>query len=47
VVSTLALGLVKLLSLCARCTMEVEGHKYKVNLICLPLQGLEVIFGMD
>jgi len=27
--------------------MEVEGRKYKVNLICLPLQELEVILGMD
>ena len=27
--------------------MEVEGRRYKVNLICLPLQELEVILGMD
>ena len=27
--------------------MEVEGHIYKVNLICLPLEELEVILGMD
>ena len=27
--------------------MEVEGRMYKVNLICLPLQELEVILGMD
>ena len=46
-VSTPASGLVKMSPLCARCTMEVKVHKYKVNLICLPLQGLEVIFGMD
>jgi len=36
-VSTLASGLVKTSSLCARCLVEVEGHRYKVNLICLPL----------
>ena len=27
--------------------MEVEGCRYRVNLICLPLQELEVILGMD
>ena len=27
--------------------MEVEGHRYKLNLICLLLQELEVILGMD
>ena len=33
--------------MCVRCPVEVEGRMYKVNLICLPLQGLEVILGMD
>ena len=37
VVSTPASGSVKISSLCARCLVEVEGHRYKVNLICLPL----------
>ena len=46
-VSTPTLSLVRTSSLCARCPVEVEGHKYKVNLICLPLQELEVILGMD
>ena len=27
--------------------MEVAGHKGKVNLICLPIEGLDVILGMD
>ena len=27
--------------------MEVEGRRFKVNLVCLPLEGLEVILGMD
>ena len=27
--------------------VEVEGRRYKVNLICLPLQDLELILGMD
>jgi len=47
VVSTRASSMVRTLSLCARCPVEVEGCVYKVNLICLPLQELEVIFGMD
>jgi len=46
-VFTPASGLVRTSSLCARCPMEVEGRRYKVNLICLPLQELEVILGMD
>jgi len=47
VVSTPASGLVRTSSVCAICPVEVEGRVYKVNLICLPLQGLDVIFGMD
>jgi len=47
VVSTPASGLVRTSSLCARCPVEVEGRRYKVNLICLSLQELEVILGMD
>ena len=46
-VSTLASDLVSTSSLCVRCPVEVEGRRYKVNLICLPLQELEVILGMD
>ena len=45
--STLASGLIRTSSLCARCSVEVEEHMYKVNLICMPLQELEVILGMD
>ncbi|XP_027936177.1 uncharacterized protein LOC114191196 [Vigna unguiculata] len=47
VVSTPTSGLVRTSFLCARDPMEVEGRRYKVNLICLPLQELEVILGMD
>ncbi|XP_047150828.1 uncharacterized protein LOC124822807 [Vigna umbellata] len=47
VVSTPASGLVKTSTVCSRCPTEVEGHRFRVNLICLPLQGLEVILGMD
>jgi len=27
--------------------MEVTGRRFKVNLVCLPLEGLDVILGMD
>jgi len=47
VVSTPTLGLVRTSSLCVRCPVEVEGRRYKVNLICLPLQELEVILRMN
>jgi len=29
------------------CSIEMAGHRFKVNLICLPLKGLDVILGMD
>ena len=32
---------------CAECPIVVEGRRFKINLICLPLQGLDVILGMD
>ncbi|XP_017438321.1 uncharacterized protein LOC108344384 [Vigna angularis] len=47
VVSTPASGVVWTSTMCVRCPIEVEGRQFKVNLICLPLQGLEVILGMD
>ncbi|XP_047165935.1 uncharacterized protein LOC124835101, partial [Vigna umbellata] len=47
VVSTPVAGEIRTSTMCVRCPIEVEGRKYKVNLICLPLQGLEVILGMD
>ncbi|KAG2390376.1 uncharacterized protein HKW66_Vig0222180 [Vigna angularis] len=47
VVSTPAAGGIKTSTACVRCPIEVEGRRYKVNLICLPLQDLEVILGMD
>jgi len=39
--------LVKTSIVCARFLIEVDGRKYRVNLICLPLEGLDVILGMD
>ena len=34
-------------SVCVGCPMEVVDCKSKVNLICLPMEGLDVILGMD
>ena len=45
-VSTPASRLVRTSTLCARCLIEVEGRKYRVILICLPLEELDVILGM-
>ncbi|XP_047182045.1 uncharacterized protein LOC124848425 [Vigna umbellata] len=47
VVSTPAAGEVRTSTVCVRCPIEVEGRRYMVNLICLPLKELEVILGMD
>jgi len=46
-VSTPFSGQVANSSVCVGCSMEVAGHRFKVNLVCLPLEGLDVIFGMD
>jgi len=46
-VSTPASGQVSTNLACSDCVIEVAGHKFKVNLICLPLEGLDVILGMD
>ncbi|XP_047148293.1 uncharacterized protein LOC124820605 [Vigna umbellata] len=47
VVSTPTAGEVRTSIVCIGCPIEVDGHRFKMNLICLPLQGLEVILGMD
>jgi len=46
-VSTPSSGQVATSSVCVRCSMEVVGRRFKVNLVCLPLEGLDVILGMD
>ena len=46
-VSTPASGQVSTNLACVGCLMEVEGRHFKVNLVCLPLERLEVILGMD
>ncbi|XP_027932696.1 uncharacterized protein LOC114188293 [Vigna unguiculata] len=47
VVCTPASGSVRMSSLCVRCLVKVEEHMFKVNLICLSLQGSDVVLGMD
>jgi len=46
-ISTPSSGQVATSSVCVGCSMEVAGHIFKVNLVCLPLEGLDVILGMD
>ncbi|XP_027941006.1 uncharacterized protein LOC114194792 [Vigna unguiculata] len=46
-VSTPSLGQVATSSVYVGCSMVVAGHRYKVNLVCLPLEGMDVILGMD
>ncbi|XP_047150275.1 uncharacterized protein LOC124822327, partial [Vigna umbellata] len=46
-ISTPTFGIMKTSTVCVRCSVVVEERHYKVNLICLPLQGLDVILGMD
>jgi len=46
-VSTSSSGQVATSSVCVGCLMKVVGRRFKVNLICLPMEGLDVILGMD
>ncbi|XP_027905762.1 uncharacterized protein LOC114165311 [Vigna unguiculata] len=46
-VSTPSSGQVATSSVCVGCSMEVASRGFKVNLVCLPLEGLDVILGMD
>jgi len=47
VVSTSASGKVSTNSVCVGCSIEVASRRFKVNLICSPLEGLDVILGMN
>jgi len=46
-VSTPSSGQVATSSVCVGCFIEVASRRFKVNLICLPMEGLDVILGMD
>jgi len=45
--STPSSGQVATSSVCVGCSMVVAGRRFKVNLVCLPLDGLDVILRMD
>ncbi|XP_027941153.1 uncharacterized protein LOC114194949 [Vigna unguiculata] len=47
IVATSASGEVSTTFVCVGCPMEVAGRRFKVNLICLPMEGLDVILSMD
>jgi len=47
IVATPASGEVSTNSVCVGCPIEVASRKFKVNLICLSMEGLDVILGMD
>ena len=47
IVATPASGEVSTTSVCVGCPIEVAGRKFKVNLIYLLMEGLDVILGMD
>jgi len=47
IVVTPAFGEVSTTSVCVGCPIEVASRRFKVNLICLPIKGLDVILGMD
>jgi len=47
IVTTPASREVSTTSVCVGCPMEVGGRRFKLNLICLSMKGLDVILGMD
>ena len=47
VVSTPKEGIIVTSSMCAECLVIIDGWRYKISMICIPLKDLEVILGMD
>jgi len=47
IVVTTTSGEVSTTFVCVGCPMEVAGRRFKVNLICLSMNGFDVILGMD
>ncbi|XP_050915058.1 uncharacterized protein LOC127130016 [Lathyrus oleraceus] len=47
VIDTLAMGLVTTSSVCLKCTLNICDKDFEVDLVCLPLSQLGVIWGMD
>ncbi|XP_027927721.1 uncharacterized protein LOC114184602 [Vigna unguiculata] len=46
-VSTPSSGQVATNSICVGCSLAVAGRRFKVNLVCFPFEGLDVILGMN
>jgi len=47
IVATPVSGELSTTSVCVGCPMEVAGRRFKLNLIWLPMEGWDVILGMD
>jgi len=47
IVATLASGEVSTTFVCVGFPIEVASRRFKVNLICLPMERLDMILGMD
>jgi len=47
IVATLTSGKVSTTPICVGCPLEVAGRRFKVNLICLPMEWLDVILGLE
>jgi len=47
IVATPTSGQVSTNSVCVGYPTKVAGRRFKVNLICLSMEGLDVILGMD
>jgi len=45
IIATPASGEVSTTFVCVGCPMEVADRRFKVNLICLPMEGIDVILG--
>jgi len=47
IIATPVSGEVSTNFVCVGCPIEVADRRFKRNLICLPMDGLDVILGMD
>ncbi|XP_050915053.1 uncharacterized protein LOC127130009 [Lathyrus oleraceus] len=47
VIDTLAMGSVTTSSVCLKCPLNICDKDFEVDLVCLPLSQLDVIYGMD
>jgi hypothetical protein len=47
VVETPAKGSVTTSLVCQKCPLSMFGRDFEVDLVCLPLEGMDVILGMN